>query len=82
MGFGNGEIFDGQHPLNWGYDTPGDLGANVAGQVAGIIDNATGGFISAEDLNKATLLIPGPNYTGGQSTWKKLAWPGVSNPLK
>ena len=77
-----GDFFDGQHPVNWLYDTPGDLLANVVGQGSGIIDNFTGGYINSADLNKSTLAIPGPNYTGGETSWNNIAYPGVSNPFK
>ena len=60
-GFGNGDAFDGQHFLNWSYDTPGDLLGNVVGQVSGIIDMFSGGAIHSSWINKMTLLIPGPD---------------------
>jgi len=66
-------LFDGQHPLNWIYDTPGDLiGGNLLGQVSGLLFP---GDIAAQ-VNKAGLLMPGPNYSTTLD-WTKLAKPGA-----
>ncbi len=70
-------FFDGQHPVNWLWDTPGDMMANVFGQFSGL-------FLSppaAAQFNRATFLIPGPNYPGENAAlWEKLAPPGAKWP--
>jgi RHS repeat-associated protein len=69
-------FFDGQHPLNWLWDTPGDMLANPIGQFSGLFLSPS----AAAQFNRIVFLIPGPNYTGGQGTWTKLATPGVAWP--
>jgi hypothetical protein len=83
--------FDGQNPVNWLYDTPGDMLANALGQVSGL-------FLSpgaAAIVNRASFLIPGPNYStaraatygldpttpaGAGQLWGKVAPPGAAWP--
>jgi hypothetical protein len=72
-------LFDGQHPINWLYDTPGDIAANIFGQATGIL--STVGIGNPSQLNKSTLMIPGPDYTGGPQTWKDLVSPGYVYPV-
>jgi len=77
-------ITDGQNPVNWLYDTPGDILGNVIGQM-----NAILGFDPVE-ANKVTFMIPGPNYStaraeslgGPDDLWERLAPPGVKYPYK
>jgi RHS repeat-associated protein len=70
-------LFDGQNPLNWLYDTPGDLLGNAIGQASGL-------FLSpraATYFNRAGFLIPGPNYAGKpESAATKLTLPGATWP--
>jgi hypothetical protein len=69
-------FFDGQHPVNWIWDTPGDVVANVVGQFSGVFLSPS----AAAQFNRSVYLIPGPNYTGGRQTWEKLAKAGAKWP--
>jgi RHS repeat-associated protein len=69
-------FFDGQHPANWLWDTPGDMLANVVGQFSGVFLSRS----AAAQFNRAVFLIPGPNYTGGFQTWERLGSPGAAWP--
>jgi len=71
-------FFDGQHPLNWLYDTPGDiLGGHLIGHISGLLLSPT----AAPYLNRAGFLMPGPNYAGKpESAYTKLATPGAAWP--
>ena len=70
-------FFDGQHPVNWLWDTPGDMMANVFGQFSGLFLSPS----AAAQFNRFTFLIPGPNYPGENRTlWEKLAPPGAKWP--
>jgi len=70
-------FFDGQHPVNWSYDTLGDILANVSGQLAGIAC-IMGYKGEIENLTKYTIIIPGPDYTN--SDWTELATLGYGTP--
>jgi len=72
----SGNLFDGQHFLNWLYDTPGDILANVFGQITGIF--STIGIGNPQILNRGTLMIPGPDYRS--TPWNELAYPGYMIP--
>jgi len=77
-------LFDGQHPVNWAYDTPGDIVANTVGQITGLVDSLSLGMLPSETMNKITLAIPGPDYSRSQNPqkdWKTLASPSVANPF-
>ena len=52
------------------------MAANILGQFSGLFLSPS----AAAQFNRATFLIPGPNYTGGETTWEKLATPGASWP--
>jgi hypothetical protein len=75
-------ITDGQNPVNWLYDTPGDILGNVIGQM-----NAIFGFDVVE-ANKVTFMIPGPDYSRARAVslgspgdlWERLAPPGATYP--
>ena len=75
-------FLDGQHPVNWAYDTLGDLLANTIGQICAVF--VIIGFDILE-VNKVTLMIPGPNYSdarrqGSSDCWTELAPPGATFP--
>lgn len=75
-------LTDGQNPLNWLWDTPGDLLGNTIGQINAVLGLD---FVQA---NKSTFMIPGPNYSDARSAqlgnpidlWERLAPPGTLNP--
>ncbi len=79
-------LFDGQNPLNWLWDTPGDLLANIVGQVTGVLQ------LPSKEANLVTFLIPGPNYSSarnqdlrhrygeGVNYYMKFGSPGISWP--
>lgn len=70
-------FFDGQHPANWLWDTPGDMMGNLIGQASGLLFSPS----AAAQINKAGFLIPGPNYSGKpESAWTQLAPPGAKWP--
>ena len=80
-------FFDGQNPLNWSYDTPGDMLANSVGVFSGLLFSPN----AASVVNKSTFLIPGPNYSSARHQgnysnlslpefWHKAAPPGASWP--
>jgi len=73
---------DGQNPLNWLWDTPGDLLGNTIGQINAVLG------VDFVQANKITFMIPGPNYSSARSQqlgnpadlWERLAPPGALNP--
>jgi len=69
-------FFDGQFPTNWLWDTPGDMMANLVGQVSGLFLSPA----AAAQFNRVVFLIPGPNYTAGRESWTKFAAPGATWP--
>jgi len=48
---------DGQHPVNWSWDTPGDLMANTVGQITAILG------MHSITANRIVFTIPGPDYS-------------------
>jgi hypothetical protein len=68
-------LTDGQHPVNWLLDTPGDLLGNTIGQINAILG------LDVVEANKITFSIPGPDYSRARSTtlgnpddlWERLA---------
>jgi len=83
-----GHVFDGQNPVNWLWDTPGDILANGLGLVNGVLFSPS----LAVEANKFGYLIPGPDYSSGRVShypelggdqrqlWLKFAPPGVAWP--
>ncbi|PYJ87006.1 MAG: hypothetical protein DME22_03075 [Verrucomicrobia bacterium] len=81
-------LFDGQNPVNWLWDTPGDILANGLGLMNGLLLSPP----LTVEANKFGYLIPGPNYSanrlgnypklGGDARqlWPKLAPPGAAWP--
>jgi hypothetical protein len=49
--------FDGQNPLMWAVDTPGDILANIMGIIAGSLN------MDCKAACRSSHLIPGPDYT-------------------
>lgn len=75
-------LFDGQNPINWLYDTPGDILGNTFGQLTAILN------LDFLEVNKWTLMIPGPNYSADRDNalgrpddfFEQLAPPGMRYP--
>ncbi len=67
---------DGQNPINWLYDTPGDLLGNTIGQLTTIMG------MDQLEANKIVFMIPGPDYSNAKSDadWTKIASPGALYP--
>jgi RHS repeat-associated protein len=70
-------LADGQNPLSWVYDTPGDILAASFGQLTGLLLPLR----NTSAVNKSVFLIPGPDYRGTDD-WEQLCYPGAACPWR
>ena len=73
-------FFDGQNPINWLWDTPGDMLANLRGHMVSLADIVTLGEVNEVAAGSWALLIPGPDYSGQNPNLMDFAGPGAATP--